>query len=71
MFKHLLLEGLLIKINLFTFQPDHGHGGKQAYIYQTKRGTYTNYSNCSIHSNASAIFNSTSRVENKHLIAVF
>lgn len=36
MFKHLPLEGLLIKMNLFTLQPDHGHGGKQAYIYQTK-----------------------------------
>lgn len=58
-FKHLPLEGLLIQMNLFTLKPDHGHGGKQAYIYQTKLGTYTNHSNSQIHSKASAIFNAT------------
>lgn len=58
-FKHLPLEGLLIQMNLLTLKPDHGHGGKQTYIYQTKRGTYTNHSNCQIHSKASVIFNAT------------
>lgn len=58
-FKHLPLEGLLIQMNLFTLKPDRGHGGKQAYTDQTKCGTYTNHSNCQIHSNASAIFNAT------------
>lgn len=54
-FKHLPLEGLLIQMNLFTLKPDHGYSGKQAYKYQTKCGTYTNHSNCRIHSNTSAV----------------